>query len=151
MSQFATEGKKEVIITIGGFHYDEAGEGDDMELVSVGEYYYRNGKHYLLYEEMPDAESGEIVQNMMKLSREETVLTKKKAVSAQMVFRPGSRSESFYQTPVGVLHIGISTAEILLEETEQGLHAEIGYMMDVNGEAISNSRIIVDVRENRPL
>ena len=151
MSGLFGEEKKEVVITIGGLHNDQNGEADDIQLVSVGEHYFRNGKHYLVYEDMPDAESGEVVQNTMKLSREETVLTKRKAVSAQMIFRPGSRSEAFYRTPVGMLHIGLSTSEILLEEKEQELHAEIGYDMDVNGEAFSSSRIIIDVRENSPL
>lgn len=150
MSRFGEEGKKEVVITIGGLHSDDVGETDNIELVSVGEYFFRNGKHYLVYEDMPDAESGEIVQNTVKLSREETVLTKRKAVSAQMVFRPGSRSESFYKTPMGILHIGLQTGEILLEEKAHTLHAEIDYTMDVNGEAVSDSRIIIDVRDNAP-
>ena len=63
--------------------------------------------------------------NTIKLSREEAVLTKRKGVSAQMIFRPGSRSESYYETPFGRLHIGIQTSQINLEESLLKLHAEI--------------------------
>lgn len=145
MSRFGTEEKKEVLISIAGLH-DGGEETDTVDMVALGEYYFRNGKHYLIYEDMPDDSSGGIVQNTMKLSREEAVLIKRKAVSAQMVFRPGARSETHYSTPAGRLHIGLHTRELLLEEAEDALHAEIRYSMDMNGEHISDSKIVIDVK-----
>ena len=46
--------EKEVLIHVKGLHMMDAPEGDEpIEIVVPGEYYFRNGSHYLRYEEMP--------------------------------------------------------------------------------------------------
>ena len=44
---------KEVLIHLKGMQTTDAPHGSDdpLELITVGEYYYRNNTHYLLYEE----------------------------------------------------------------------------------------------------
>ena len=44
---------KEVLIHLKGMQTtdDPHGSDDPLELITVGEYYYRNNTHYLLYEE----------------------------------------------------------------------------------------------------
>ena len=45
--------EKEVLIHVKGLHMMDAPEGDEpIEIVVPGEYYFRNGSHYLRYEEM---------------------------------------------------------------------------------------------------
>ena len=149
MAGFGTEGKKDVVITIGGLHNDGNG-GDAIEMVSVGQYYFRNGKHYLLYEDVEEEQFPMPVKNMIRLCPQEAVLTKRKSVCAEMVFRPGKRSESYYETPFGRLHIGLLTEQISLEEKEDQLNAEICYSMDINEEHVSDSRIVIRVREQKP-
>ena len=39
---------KDVMVTIAGFHMAEEDE-DTIEMVHIGEYYERNGTHYILY------------------------------------------------------------------------------------------------------
>ena len=42
---------KDVLVTINGIHtMDE--EDNDVEMVVRGDYYQKNGKHYILYEEV---------------------------------------------------------------------------------------------------
>ena len=44
---------KDVLITIRGVHtMDE--EDNDVEMIVRGDYYQKNGKHYVLYEELLD-------------------------------------------------------------------------------------------------
>ena len=46
--------EKEVLIHVKGLHMMDTPEGDEpIEIVVPGEYYFRNGSHYLRYEEMP--------------------------------------------------------------------------------------------------
>ena len=44
---------KEVLIHVRGLHMmEEDGEQEPVEIVVPGEYYFRNGSHYLRYEEI---------------------------------------------------------------------------------------------------
>ena len=45
--------EKEVLIHVKGLHMMDTPEGDEpIEIVVPGEYYFRNGSHYLRYEEI---------------------------------------------------------------------------------------------------
>lgn len=82
-----------VILTVKG-HQTDIGEDATTELITGAAYYYRNGKHYILYDEV-DPESGEQSGNTIKISddrvdvirggREEHIwyLRKKKQISSQ--------------------------------------------------------------------
>ena len=44
---------KEVLIHVKGLHMiDSQGEEEPVEIIVPGEYYFRNGSHYLRYEEI---------------------------------------------------------------------------------------------------
>ena len=49
---------KEVLIHLKGMQTTDAPHGSDepLELITVGEYYYRNNTHYLLYEEQMEGQ-----------------------------------------------------------------------------------------------
>ena len=55
-----------VILTVKG-HQTDIGEDATTELITGAAYYYRNGKHYILYDEV-DPESGEQSGNTIKIS-----------------------------------------------------------------------------------
>ena len=60
--------EKEVLIHVKGLHMMDTPEGDEpIEIVVPGEYYFRNGSHYLRYEEMLD-EQGDPTINYIKIS-----------------------------------------------------------------------------------
>ena len=43
---------KEVIVTIRGLQNGPQTDGEPIEMMVVGEYFYRNNNHYILYEEV---------------------------------------------------------------------------------------------------
>lgn len=72
-------------------------EGDEpIELVVPGEYYFRNGSHYLRYEEMME-DHGDTTINYIKISPKGMEVRKKGQVNTHMVFDAG-------QTEHGSLH-----------------------------------------------
>ena len=59
---------KEVLIHVRGLQMMETEEGrEPIEIVVPGQYYFRNGSHYLRYEEMLD-DSAEPTVNYIKMS-----------------------------------------------------------------------------------
>ena len=47
---------KDVLITISGIQTIDGEVNDPIETVTPGEYYFRNGKHYILYDEVQRSE-----------------------------------------------------------------------------------------------
>ena len=56
---------KEVIINISGLQLD-AGTEEPIELMTTGDYYLKNGKHYVIYDELTD--DSQVVKNRLKIS-----------------------------------------------------------------------------------
>lgn len=48
---------------------------DPIEMMTTGAYYLRNGKHYILYDEL--SEDNEIVKNVIKIGPKSVELTRK--------------------------------------------------------------------------
>lgn len=57
---------KDVLITIRGVHTLDH-EDNDVEMIIRGDYYQKNGKHYILYEEILEG-AEERVKNVIKIS-----------------------------------------------------------------------------------
>ena len=87
--------EKEVLIHVKGLHMMDTPEGDEpIEIVVPGEYYFRNGSHYLRYEEMLD-EQGDPTVNYIKISSRGMEVRKKGQVNTHMVFEQGKRNMAF--------------------------------------------------------
>lgn len=68
----------------------DAPEGDEpIEIVVPGEYYFRNGSHYLRYEEMLE-DHGDPTVNYIKISPKGMEVRKKGQVNTHMVFEQAS-------------------------------------------------------------
>ncbi len=66
---------KDVLITIRGVHtMDE--EDNDVEMIVRGDYYQKNGKHYVLYEELLEGFK-EPVKNIIKITPTSMDITKR--------------------------------------------------------------------------
>ena len=60
--------QKEVLIHVRGLQMmDAQGDQEPIEIVVAGQYYFRNGSHYLRYEELLD-ETAEPTINYIKMS-----------------------------------------------------------------------------------
>ncbi len=63
---------KEVLLSISGLHYDvftgtEEEENEPIEVITPASYYYKNGKHYIIYEEVVEGLPGTI-KNKVRIS-----------------------------------------------------------------------------------
>ena len=95
--------EKEVLIHVKGLHMMDTPEGDEpIEIVVPGEYYFRNGSHYLRYEEMLE-DHGDPTVNYIKISPKGMEVRKKGQVNTHMVFEQGKRNMAFYTTSFGTL------------------------------------------------
>ena len=133
---------KEVIINISGLQLD-AGTEEPIELMTTGDYYLKNGKHYVIYDELTD--DSQVVKNRLKISPKVVEVTKKGASSSHMVFERGKETLTYYDTPFGSLLLGINTSKIDLEEKEDSMALHIDYGLSINSDHVSDCSIDVSI------
>lgn len=135
---------KDVLITIRGVHTLDH-EDNDVEMVVRGDYYQKNGKHYILYEEILEG-AEERVKNVIKISPSSMDIIKKGVTNSRMLFEKNKKNLSCYSTPVGNLVIGIQANHFYVEEQENSIKVNVDYSLDINYEHMSDCRICVDVQ-----
>ena len=130
--------EKEGLIHVKGLHMMDAPEGDEpIEIVVPGEYYFRNGSHYLRYEEMLE-DHGDPTVNYIKISPKGMEVRKKGQVNTHMVFEQGKRNMAFYTTSFGTLEMGISATNLELKESDSRLDMKVNYSLDLNQEHVAD-------------
>lgn len=135
---------KDVLITIRGVHTLDH-EDNDVEMIVRGDYYQKNGKHYILYEEILEG-AEERVKNVIKISPSSMDIIKKGVTNNRMLFEKNKKNLSCYSTPVGNLVIGIQANHFYVEEQENSIKVNVDYSLDINYEHMSDCRICVDVQ-----
>lgn len=136
---------KEVLLTIKGLQVSPEDESDTVEMLAPGEYYYRNDKHFVLYDEVTEGQE-EITQNIIKFQEDYMEITKKGPCSVHMIFEKNKKNVTYYYTPYGSLLIGIDAHEVQIEEQEDLIGVQVEYSLEVNCEHIANCNITVQVR-----
>lgn len=135
---------KEVLLKISGLQFmaDNSGEGEPepVEIIAPGEYYYKNGKHYIFYEEVMDGFDS-VTKNVLKLQEGSLEITKKGTSNVHMVFEKDKKNMTCYSTPFGSMMMGIDAKSISVEESGETLSADIRYALDINYEHLADCTI----------
>ncbi len=134
---------REVLISITGSQRTN-GEPEAMEMMITGDYFEKNGKRYVIYEELLEDGAGTI-KNMIKIMPDLVSIDKKGQISTHMVFQKNQKNTTCYLTPFGQMMIGISTDDIRLQEEENLLKVDVDYSLDINYEHVSDCNISLAV------
>ncbi len=97
--------KKEVLVSICGLQFMDNLD-NSIEVITKGDYYNRNEKHYLLFEERIEGLDG-ITKNIIKFNDKIVDITKKGVANVHMVFEEKHKNMTYYNTPFGNLLIGL--------------------------------------------
>lgn len=135
---------KDVLISISGLQF-ETEDDEPIEVVTSGNYYYKNNKHYILYDEYIDESELEVTKNKMIISDDKISLTKSGPASVNMLFEPGRDTETYYNTPYGSLVIGLSNSKIDTTHEDDLIDVNIQYDLSINYSHISNCSICLKV------
>ena len=136
---------KEVLLTMQGLQFDQRMEDSDkIETVTVGDYYKKNNKHYVIYEEVVEGLPG-ATKNRLKFSRDMLELTRNGLINVHMVFQENKKNVTSYHTPFGQILIGIDTKKIQITEKEDDIVVDVDYALDVNYEFLSDCHIKIHI------
>ena len=126
---------KDVLVSVRGAHIAD-GETNNLEVIMAGSYYFKNGKHYIIYDEILEGEEGSI-RNTIKANADSVDMIKGGDARAHMIFQENRPNVSCYVTPYG---------QIKINEGPDHLKIQIDYTLELNYEQTSQSHIEIDVK-----
>ena len=137
---------KDVLIHVRGLHVlDGDGDQEPIEMVVPGQYYYKNGSHYLRYEEIME-DFREPTINYIKMSPTGVEVRKKGLVNVHMVFEQGKKNMTYYTTPFGTIQMGIAATNLDLEESEENLNMKVDYALDMNEQHVADCYLAIQAQ-----
>ena len=135
---------KEVLVSIRGIHAVD-GESDNVEVITAGSYYFKNNKHYIVYDELVEG-FDRAVKNTIRIGRNTVDVMKSGPARSHMVFEENKTNVNCYSTAFGQMMVGVSTNMIDIDEQEDRISVHVDYTLDVNFEKMSNCRISIDIQ-----
>lgn len=141
---------KDVLVSISGLHLDmveniSEEESEAIEVVTPANYYCKNGKHYILYDEVTEGISG-VTKNKIKISGEDSLEIMKSGISnAHMIFERNKKNLTYYQTPYGQMLVGVNTKNMEIRVTEKNIDVCVDYELDVNHEPLADCKIKMNI------
>lgn len=135
---------KEVMVTITGQHTMDGDVQEPVEMVHVGEYYERNGTHYILFDEVLEG-FPEPVKNIVKIKNRYLEVQKRGAIGSRLVFEEGKKQETTYSVPYGSFLMATDTSSVQIRQTEDLLEAAAAYVLSLNGARCADCDIRVSV------
>lgn len=138
---------KEVLLTISGLQFAAQGdeESEPVEVITAGDYYKKNGKHYILYDEVMEGFQGN-TKNVIKLTEDSLDITKKGVSNVHMIFEKNKKNVSYYYTPFGSILVGIDAQSVDIRETEENIDVKVKYNLEVNYEHLADCSITMNIK-----
>lgn len=139
--------QKNVLVIVSGtlFGSTDDGEPEDIQVISPGEYFLKNGKHYVMYEEhMEDFE--EPTRNLLKIAPDEIRLRKRGLINTEMIFQRGEATSAHYTTPYGNLVLGIRARDMKVKEESEKIQVRVDYDLEINYEHVSRCCIQIQIQ-----
>ena len=135
---------KDIILTISGLHETDGESDAPVEIISPGQYFLKNGKHYILFDEVMEGLEGTI-KSTIKISEKQVELLRSGAASTRMVFEKDQEHNMIYQTPMGPLAISVYTEDIISDVKEDEINLGIIYSLKADEQVLTESHVRINV------
>lgn len=135
---------KDTILTISGLHSNDGEDGEPIEIITPAQHYMRNGKHYVMFDEVMEGVDGEI-KSTLKLAEDRVELLRSGATLTRMIFEENQEYQTVYRTPMGTLPLSLYTEKIRAEIEEEEITVEIDYSLKADENVLTESTIRLHV------
>lgn len=136
---------KDVLISIAGLQFELNSEEEKIEVITAGDYYQKNGKHYVLYDEVMEGFEG-TTKNIIKISEDTLDITKKGINNVHMIFEKNRKNVTYYNTPFGSILVGIAAKNVDVKETNENIDVIVNYGLEVNYEHLADCTITMNIK-----
>ena len=139
---------KDVVVTVSGLQTLQMESSDPIEVITSGEYYYKNGKHYILYDEVMEG-FDEVTKNRIKIDGERVSIHREGVTNTMIEFEKDKKTMSYYQTPFGSILLGIDPSVCQVEEHEDAIDVNILYDLEVNSQHLAECAIRMNFKSRK--
>ena len=122
------------------FTKQDEGDLEPIEVIMAGDYYRKNNKHYVIYDEVIEGFDG-TTRNIIKLQEDCVDIIKKGVANVHMTFEKNKKNVTCYDTPYGSLMLGINAKNIDIHEEEDDIQVKVEYALELNYEHLANCNI----------
>lgn len=140
--------EKEIMLAISGLQ--TAGEEPDtLETVTAAEYYFRNGHHYVVYEETEEGFQ-KPTKNILKFDASALEVTRRGNVNVTMRFDKKQKHQTTYQTPFGAIGLEIETKALTIREETDTIHLHTDYVLQADGAQLADCKLHIRLYKKEP-
>lgn len=133
-----------VWVTVIGIQKDAFGEENRIELTTTGTQHFKNGVHYILYEDS-EISGMEGTTTLIKASEQRVSLIRKGSVAQEQHFELGKKSDSVYATPHGKLRLSVLTHKLDVDCGVAAGNLEITYELSIDGKWQSENQLQIQI------
>ncbi len=132
---------KDILVSIRGLQISSGQEENEpVEVITAGDYYKKNNKHYVIYDELVEGFEG-VTKNVIKVHEDCVDITKKGIMNVHMVFEKNKKNITCYETPFGNMMLGINASDIQITEEEDAISVDVKYALELNYEHLADCSI----------
>ena len=142
--------KQEVLVSICGTQTADGESTEPVEVVSSGVRYEKNGKTYVIYDEVVSddiaAETEEIVKNTIRIDGNQLNIIKHGKGGTHLVFEEGQSNQTYYHTPYGSMAVTLHTSKLNINLDETRIDAVAEYDLEINHTQIAECTVSIRVQ-----
>jgi len=138
----------DVLVSVLGIQKEiSAVQTDEIETITVGKYYNKGDKIYIVYKE-EELSKEETTTSTIKIHDEVVTLSRLGGNNTFMVFEAGKKNMTHYKTPYGTFELGIVTRQIDIDFKDDIGEITIVYLLEVNNAPVGVNTIRIRVQNN---
>lgn len=123
---------------------------DRMQTIISGNYYEKNGRHYILYDEVMEGVS-KAVKTKVKISEDMLEIARNGPIGVRMRFEENKKNVTSYNTPYGNILLGISTKKINVIVQPDIIEVDVDYTLDADGGHLSDCSINMKIQSKNTI
>ena len=138
----------DVLLSIAGYQsgpdIDNHDGNEPVEVITPAKYYFKNGKHYLLYDEA-DPEERTFTHTTLKIRDDYLSVSRRGDNQSLLQIESDKRNVTYYASPFGSLHILLDGKSVVVDESESQISVKAHYGLEINYEHIADCELLIRV------
>ena len=141
----------DVLVRISGaqnFSGIELEQIEPVEVMTVGKYAFRDGKHYVKYDESYE-DSPQVTHNTLCISDKSVSVLKNGDYSVEMIFEKDRTTVSYYEMESGRIEMDVATTALSVNIAESMISTNVSYSLAMNGEHMADCHVSMLITDKK--
>lgn len=121
---------------------------DRTQTLISGNYYEKNDRHYILYDEEMEGFS-KAVKTKVKFNENMLEIIRNGPIGVRMLFEENKKNVTSYNTPYGSIMLGISTKKINVIVLPDIIEVDVEYTLDADGGHLSDCSMNMKIQSKK--